>query len=321
MRPGLKRWLKGVWGKKDSGGLRRTSEHWAEELQRRLDVQAPIVQWFHLDAVQARMNFKVTGDPNRDPYQHFLDVLKARGRRLPVERSLTLGSGSGVLERGLCKYDFCRRHDGYDISEANVRHARHEAEKAGLNHLHYEVADINSLGLPPNTYDTAWFTMAAHHIEALEHVFGQLRRALKPNGMVFLNEYVGPNRFQWTSRQLEAINKLLKILPESYRRRPDGSIKTEETRPLIREVLGLDPSEAVRSADVLPALEREFRIVERKDYGGTVLHMLLHQIAFHFQSNDSQTRMYLRKLFQAEDKLIASGELPSDFTVVIAEPR
>lgn len=321
LRSKLERVFHRLRRKTDRGGLARTSEHWAEELQRQLDVTGRHVHWLQLDAVQARLNAKVTGDPRRDPYLHFLDVLQARGHRLPVERSLTLGSGSGVLERGLCQYGFCDRHDGLDICEPNVRHAREEAGKAGFAHLHYEVADVNRLVLPEAAYDAVWFTMSAHHFEALEHVFEQVRRTLKPQGMTFLNEYVGPSRFQWTDRQLRAINDLLRSLPERLRTRSDGSVKTEVARPTISFMLDLDPSEAVRSAEILPVLQQQFRIVERKDYGGSILHMLLHEIAFNFEGGDPDAEDHLRRLFRAEDELMASGEVGSDFAVVIAEPR
>ena len=43
----------------------------------------------------------------------------------------------------------------------------------------------------------------------------RLAAMLEPGGLLFVEDFVGPARFQWTDAQLEAINRLLSRLPRS----------------------------------------------------------------------------------------------------------
>jgi len=258
---------------------------------------------------------QVSGDPRIYYLEHFFSThLPA----LPVERALSLGCGGGNLERALIERGTAREIDAYDSSPESIRLARELAASAGCgDRIHYHVADINRIELPPATYDYVVAKMAVHHFEGLEHVYAQVRRALKPGGLFMLNEFVGPSRFQWTDLQLELMNRILEVMPAANRRRaPVPRIE----RPTVREMLSKDPTESVRSSEILPLLEREFEIVESRRYGGTLLHILLtHMMPTFDLANDDQVA-FLRLLFLFERTLVEQGVLPSDFAYVVARP-
>jgi hypothetical protein len=73
-----------------------------------------------------------------------------------------------------------------------------------------------------------------------------------------MDEYVGPSRFQWTSGQMRAANALLGALPEGHRTQRDGQIKRRVVRPSRLSMRLDDPSEAVESSGLMPALRRHF---------------------------------------------------------------
>ncbi len=95
-------------------------------------------------------------------------------------------------------------------------------------------------------------------------------------------------------------------------------VKTTPDLPTARAVQTADPSEAVRSADILPLLRRCFEIVEYKPLGGTILQFLLADIAGNFQ--DESGRQLLQMLFVIEDILMDTGDLGSDFVYIVASP-
>jgi len=277
------------------------------------------LQWLEHPMVQQRINRKVSGDPLIDPYQHLCHILVARGTYLPVTRCFTLGCGEGELERGLTKYSFCLSHDAVDIADGAVAKARTTAQSQGLSHIKYSVADVNRIELPPNTYDVVFGVSSIHHVEKLERVFSQAQNSLKAGGYFFLKEYVGPNRFQWSDRQRVVVESLLQILPERYvRRRTDGSLKRHYPKLTAEEVAAHDPSEAVRSSEILKLLPNYFEIVARWDVGGTILHLLMQDIAGNFETAVPADMRWLKFLFDAEDAAIESGDLPSDFAIVLA---
>jgi hypothetical protein len=96
--------------------------------------------------------------------------------------------------------------------------------------------------------------------------------------------------------------------------------KATANLPTPRSVIAVDPSEAVRSAETVPVLERYFDIVEFKPLGGTILQFLLADIAGNF-AQDAVGERLLAMLFAIEDTLIEVGALPSDFAYIVAAPK
>jgi SAM-dependent methyltransferase len=280
--------------------------------------------WTQHPAVQQRCNTLVSGDPRKDRFQYFLERYYRGwfGRPRRAGRVLTLGCGYGEFERGLSQYKFARTHEGVDISTDAVREAERVAMAQGLRHLHYRAADLNTIELPRCVYDVVFGIMSIHHVSELERLFVQVILSLKPGGYFVLDEYVGPTKFQWTDNQLAAINDLLRSLPETLARSiRDGRLKDGVSRPTFDEMDAVDPSEAIRSGEILRLLPEFFDMVEIKGYGGTLLHMLLEGIAGNFAEDDPDAVKWLRSFFDAEDRLIASGELQNDFALIVARRK
>ncbi len=312
----LGRLRQGAAGRSGQRGADRTGATWGSP-----DTQwrpGGGLHWMELEAVRRRVNRKISGDPARDGYQLFLDVLAGHGVPLPLDRALTLGCGFGELERGLAQYGFCRQHVAYDLSEAAIRHAREAAAAAGLDHVSYEVRDLDRPELPRAAFDAVLGVQSIHHLRNLEGVLDAVREALRPGGFFVLDEYVGPRRLQWTERQVGVVDALLGMMPAELRVGHDGRLKTRLRRHSLREMDRVDPSEAIRSDEILPLLAKRFSIVERRDYGGTVLHPLLDGIAGNFAGPHPAAGTLLGMLFDVEDALLAAGVLASDFVFVVA---
>ena len=276
--------------------------------------------WLEHLAVRRRVGQMVSGNPKKDSLQFLMAYLKTNGRKLPLGRVLTLGCGKGNIERGLAKFSVAEIHDGMDISEAAITRARELAAEAKLGHINYSVVNINEVKLNPHSYDLVIGQHSFHHFADLEHVCSEVSTALKDEGILYLNEFIGPTRFQWSERQLEVVNAILAVLPQKYRL-TEKHLKGFITRPTIENMIELDPSEAVRSAEIVSVVQSHFDIVERKDYGGTILHLLLSGIAKNFTSINNLDQEFLDIVFRLEDALIACGDLTSDFAVIIAKKK
>jgi SAM-dependent methyltransferase len=278
------------------------------------------IHWTEHIAIHERLNRKMSGDTYIDLYLYVINFLKERGLELPLQRCLTLGCGAGDFERTLSKYHFCMRHDAYDISEGAIEKAKERAGAERLSHIFYEVADINSISLLAGTYDVVFGIHSVHHFSALEHVFSEVRKSLKSGGFFVFQEYVGPNKFQWTEKQLSIINGILAFLPDKYcRSRKDGiTLKKRQWRPTIEEMDSVDPSEAVRSEEILKVLPVYFDVLEKRDLGGSILHLLLDGIAGNFDYDNPKDMRLLEMIFEIEDTFMEIGEIQSDFAFVIA---
>ncbi len=93
----------------------------------------------------------------------------------------------------------------------------------------------------------------------------------------------------------------------------------ETALPTERSVIAVDPSEAVRSAEIMPVLRTMFDVIEYRPLGGAILQFLLSDIAGNFQ--DEAGAQLLEGFFRLEDALMACGDLPSDFAYIVARPR
>jgi SAM-dependent methyltransferase len=277
-----------------------------------------IRHWLQNPLVQARIESKIVDGFNGDRFQSFL-ARHLQGK-LPVERALTLGCGYGELERGLSKYQFARAHEGVDVTDHAISRAREAALAQGYQHIRYTVSDLNTIRLERDAYDVIFGVSSIHHVERLEHLFDQVRQALHPGGYFFLDEYIGPTKFQWTEDQLHFMNEQLQTLPLHLRRSVSepGKYKQKVERRTLQFMKESDPSEAVRSSDIVPLLSQYFRVLEFKGYGGSLLHDLLLDIAGNFTEQNPGSLDHLRRLFEAEDTLIQSGRLSHDFAVIVA---
>jgi len=259
----------------------------------------------------------VSGRPDRDCHQWFIELVRSLGMTLPVAKCLTIGCGFGDLERGYSQYGFTASHEGIDIASGAVEAAGEAARAEGHTHIRYWMADMNTAELPPSTYDVLFAHQSVHHIEQLEHLAEQARRALKPGGLFMLNEYVGLNRLQVAPDQQEFGSGLLRLLPERYVRKPDGTLRRHMELSTAEQVSAYDPSEAVRSEDIADVLSGTLDLMERRDYGGNILHMSLHNIVGNFCTDDPRDNAWLSWLFDAEDRLLGEDGITSDFTVLV----
>jgi SAM-dependent methyltransferase len=277
--------------------------------------------WMANPMVRACVNGRASGNSGRDSYARLVQLLTEVGWVLPVERAVSLCCGTGELERGLAGLGIAHRILGYDLAESAIGKARAQAAAAGLSHLEYEVRDLEREGLGQRNVDLIFAHSGVHHISRLEELFDEVHAALRPGGIFHLNEYVGPDRFQWTDQQIAEINHFLESLPERYRRLPGGGLRPLLTRPTVLEMLKYDPSEAVRSSEIERLVTERFHIIERRPLGGTLLHMALHDIAQNFDPAEKEDRIHLQRLIDREDRLIADSVLGSDFLVLVAKRK
>jgi SAM-dependent methyltransferase len=253
-------------------------------------------------AVLMYLNERSTGDPARD----WLSAWAWRWFDGDDLRVLVLGCGEGWLERAVAEWPFVARIDATDVAAEAVARAR---EGAGPK-LHYSVADLNVATLEPNAYDVVIAHSILHHVENLEHCFAQIERAMKPDATLIVNEYAGPNRFQFSDEILAIINDLLACLGYPPKERPSPE-----------QMIANDPTEAVRAAELMPMIEERFEVLERKELGGTILMHLLYEIVPDFRWEDPRERSIIDLLCTFEGALVDAGAIPSDFVIAVARKR
>jgi SAM-dependent methyltransferase len=241
----------------------------------------------------------------------------------PVERGLSLGCGAGMTERNALALDVCKRADAVDISQEAVEVAAAAAEEAGLgDRLRYWQADLNTERFEPDAYDVVFAVQALHHVDALEHLLDEVAASLRPGGLFVVNEYIGPAQFQWLDKTEVLMNRILDALPHEYKVNPrNGFVKERIDRTPAEEIARVDPSESVRSDEIVTTLESRFDVVYRADFGGTLLQFVLADIAANFGEDDAKDVAMIDLMSLLEEILIAERILPSDFAFFVLSSR
>ena len=100
----------------------------------------------------------------------------------------------------------------------------------------------------------------------------------------------------------------------------DGIIKNIAERPDIEELKRLDPSESVRSEEIMQVMKEKLDIVKLSYTGGTILHPLMSGIASNFE-RDEDARAILRIIIMFERILTEREVIPSDYVFCIARKK
>lgn len=265
--------------------------------------------WWIVPAVRARWNEKISGDPNRS-YESYVVEKYLRGRTgLAL---LSLGSGVCSHELAFATHSEFESVRCVDIAATLLHQAAGVAQERGLTNMQFEVADIDTLVFGTDCYDAVLFHSALHHFRDVPSILSKIRTALRPDGLLIINDYVGPNRLQWLPAQLKESNRILRAeLPATYRRRFGVDwLKTAVSGPGLLRMIVSDPSEAVDSEQIIPELQRHFTAMEECAVGGNLLALVLKDIAHNFLDNSSETQALLQRLFDLEDQFLQ--HTPSD---------
>jgi SAM-dependent methyltransferase len=272
------------------------SDFWDREV-----VERHHIEWMALLPVRLHINELIGEGERQWPIEWFESWLRGRKFR----RALSIGCGTGALERQLIERGLCHEVDAFDGSLTSLHIARDAAVRAGLaGRIRYFAADFNRCVLPVRTYDIAFFHQSAHHIARLERFFMQLLGSLEPNGLVYLDEYVGPSRFEWSDDRIAPQQSFFDALPVRLR------LHDRLPLPIQQD----DPSEAVRSSEIEPELSVGFDIAARRPYGGTLLSVVLPNVRFDALGDS------LPFFIGCERALLAAG-MPSFYAIVVARPK
>lgn len=295
----------------------RTADHWDEWQRRRNAAPTGYVDWGDHPLILSLIYRELFGSRTMS----FLDFLKAEYPVFASSHALSLCSGDGSFERLLVAQGVIGSVVGTDLAAVRVEQANQNRGEYA-SRLEYRRVDVNGGDFGTHVYDVVIAKAALHHVQDLEAVFRGIKRCLRPGGRLVTLDFFGPNRFQWTERQMELANGFMdREMPEALRRRADGTLH-RVVRPTVGEMIAMDPSEAVRSADIFRLLKDNLEIEREFEPGGALLNLIFDgSIVNNFEAGNPVHDAVVEKAFRYERQLMAAGEIGSDFRFIIATAR
>jgi SAM-dependent methyltransferase len=271
----------------------RIAAHWAK-------VDTRIRSFWQSRVVMAEINRRVSGDPSVSPLEFFRrEYCFAGPRRL----GLSLGSGDGQLEIAAVDSGICERVVGIDIAPERVRRAMERVPERLRDRVTFVVENLETYR-PDETYDIVFCKSVLHHIEDLEGWCDAFATLLGKQGLLYVDDFIGPDRFQWTDTQLYVINRLLDALPEELRRdlvAGDGAPRPPVGRPSVELLIRDDPSEAIRPSEIAGVLATRLQPLDVRDVGGALYHQFFNRIMGNFEPEPALVRMIMEVDFLLTD--------------------
>lgn len=287
---------------------RQVAEHWSQP-------EPHIRSWWQSPVVLAEVRRRVTGDPRKSVEEYFRD----RYCPSPFGRALSLGAGNGQLELSMLELGVCDEILGIDISEARVEYANAQIPRAFKDRLAFECHNLE-IWRPDGRFDLLIARDVLHHISRLEELCESFEELLRPGALLYVDEYVGPARFQWTDKQLDVIARLLGRLSLPLVAdlvEPTLGGRRYAQRPTVESMIAADPSESVRSDEITAILGARLDIVERRPYGGAVFHQLFNRIMGNFVGQDD----LVRTLMEIDFLLCDEGVLETNYEWAVYRTR
>lgn len=203
--------------------------------------------WAHHPMVQASINSVGGG-----PLEHWL------AEQLPPDcrTVLSIGAGTARIELSMLASRKFERLVTIDVSPESVANSQEFAEELGMSdRVELLVGEFNGdlLQSLASDLDAVVFLDSLHHLPKVDSVLSEISEHLGGGGVVLGDEYVGPNRFSFEGQGVEIAKYFYKLLDEDVR-----SPWPELPLPDPSAVAIDDPSEAIDSESILPALRRHF---------------------------------------------------------------
>ncbi len=308
MRSLLKRaYYKFLPGK--TGELNTTADFWNETVTALCSEY-----WFNFQTIRELITTRLTG--SADVTWFTQQILE---RKTPFGRILAFGDGYGMAAEAIQTRRDTSELVYFNLAAGEGKRCEETLEKVAMDKPYRFVqADANQfvydrLGM----FDTIIDVGAFHHLKNFETAFPRINGILKKDALLYIDEFVGPSKYNYSQRVLDIINDWLQTLPDSLvaNRKP---VKKADFISLWERCP--DPSEGIRSGDLDQALMDNFRLLSCDDVGGTLLQPFfltsylspcrLNITNWH---NSPEGKEWAATLVHREEELLKTMEITSDY--------
>jgi SAM-dependent methyltransferase len=289
----------------------------AEKMWDLFDVEAGrAVSWLSVGSV----NDDIWGSfcPGSNPVSWVAELLRERGR-VDSLVGAALVCGDMQSERPFFEHptqvSFAQVH-GYDLSQESLN----KYVPDGVS-WHPHKVDCNVLELPENAFDLIVVSHGAHHVMQIDHFFEQARSSLKPGGLIYIYEWIGPEFLRIPRKNRIVATMLLLVLFPGRRTRRTHMNKVKGFR-WIMDVAdsNIDPSEACNSLQLHRAFTDRFSPISQH-FHGALTYPMFEGIGQNLDESKSWVRRRLRWVVAVERFLIARRLVHPLFVVAIGSPK
>lgn len=306
----------------DDSTKQRISEHWAQ----RTEAPKPTrINWWESKIVHQHINRLVSGADSATAGQGLIDRVKQISGGKPFECGVSVGCGIASKEFRLLQQGVVKRFVLFELSEARIARGKELAEQRGLGGRVEFRSDDAFSAFDAGAFDFVHWDNSLHHMFDVMDAVRWSHHVLRPGGLFYMYDFVGPTRWQWTDKSLDLIERIRTLLPERmltdpwYPDRHDTpTLKTRIPRKTPERIMRDDPSEAADSGRILEAVEKYFPQAEVKRIGGVIYHLGLSHIYHNIDESNEEDRAILRLLLLMDELCLEVPGIECHYATALA---
>ncbi|MCK4388050.1 MAG: methyltransferase domain-containing protein [Dehalococcoidia bacterium] len=292
---------------------------WSEKAKRK---GLPKIRWWEFPAILRHINRIVYGEPV-DGFSKGLQLELKKIARV-FEHGVSVGCGNGTKEFELMREGIVKRFTLFELSTERVKQARQKAESLGLLDRVEIIQEDCFLHKFKEKVDLVHWNNSLHHMLDTKKAVKWSFDILSPGGVFYMDDFVGPTRFQWSDQALKLGTRIRKILPKDFLRGPYRKgryLPRKLTRPNARRLKDSDPSEAADSSSIIQSVKEYFPNASIKLTGGLIYHATLNDILHNISESDEKDKAILELLLIIDELSLNSGVESQYATALAVKPK
>ncbi len=279
----------------------KIGKYWSDREKQNKTERNLKLKWWQDSHIISRINQWVSGEYKNGPSQGLNEYLKQHySQVLPLKTAISVGCGTGKKEMLMMKQGLVEKFDLYEISTHRIEEGQRLAESMGLSQqVKFFKGNAFEMANQKEHYDMVHWNNSLHHMMNVNDAIAWSKKILKLKGIFYMDDYVGPNRLQWTDKMLLIASKVREALPEKYLqdpRNPGKFVNTKLSRPNIAHLIKEDPSEAADAENIVAAVKKYFPDAYIKFTGGVIYHLALSNILHNFEGENDRNILDLLML-------------------------
>jgi SAM-dependent methyltransferase len=297
-----------------------TKEHWDKEWARTQKRSTKLYWWdspYVVSTVYKRISPEIgNGVGSAAPVllrKHFPDV--------KFSKALSIGCGNGYKEMLLIEEGLVDNFDLFELSPKAIEIGKKKAKEIGIeDKITFNNFDPFKSNFEHKKYDLIHWNNSLHHMTNVSQALKISNDILNSHGAIYIEDYVGASRFQWSSENLKIVNRLYKMLPENFKHdplNPGFLLPKKILRPLAEDVTNSDPTEATDSSNILLAVKKYFPKATIYPLGGAIFHPLLNQCIANFDENNPNHLEWLKKILEVDELSMKDSKIAPHYAIAI----
>jgi 2-polyprenyl-3-methyl-5-hydroxy-6-metoxy-1,4-benzoquinol methylase len=210
-----------------------------------------------------------------------------------LDIGISVGCGIGIKEMNLIRWGLVNRMVCFELSEERIKQAEEEAKKRSLSEfIEFRREDAFQSVSNSEKFDLVHWNNSLHHMPDTRFAVEWSKKVLKRGGLFMMDDYVGPNYIQFSDECLKLGSLIRNNLPKKYLINPASTpeniqfLDTQCQRPELSKIIAKDPSEAVDSENILPAIQKLFSDAQIVHTGGIIYFATLPPLYANFDPED-----------------------------------